>query len=217
MLKHRQLIAARLQVQVNQRNQHQQRADEGIEEELDGGVHPARSAPHADDDEHRQQHRFPKHVEEHTVERREHPDHQAFEDQERRHVLRHALLDVLPAGNHDQHGGKGGQQNQRHRNTIDADVELRMDGRNPWRAFHELHFSRSGLEPAPQRNAQNECQHAHHQRHPLRERVSVAQGQHHEAAHDGQPDQPGQQVRAQAHRQISHNSSAANPKIMAKA
>ena len=52
-LKYRKLVAARLQIQVDQRDQHQQRADEGVQEELDGRIHAPRAAPDADDDEHR--------------------------------------------------------------------------------------------------------------------------------------------------------------------
>ena len=87
----RELPAAALQVQVDQPDQHEDRAEEGVQEELDRRVHAPRAAPDADDDEHRDQHRLEEHVEQHRVERAEHADHQAFEDQERGDVLVHAL------------------------------------------------------------------------------------------------------------------------------
>jgi beta-phosphoglucomutase-like phosphatase (HAD superfamily) len=63
-----------------------------------------------------------KHVEQQRVERREHADHQAFEDQERREVLRRALLDHRPARDHDQRRDEGRQHDQRHRDAVDAEV-----------------------------------------------------------------------------------------------
>jgi len=36
-VEHRELVAARLQVHVNQRDQHQERSDERVQEEFDGG------------------------------------------------------------------------------------------------------------------------------------------------------------------------------------
>ena len=48
--------------------QHQHRAGQGVEEELDGRVLLARAAPDADEEVHRQEHDLPEHVEEEHVE-----------------------------------------------------------------------------------------------------------------------------------------------------
>jgi len=72
--------AVGLVVHVDQGDQHEHRAQEGIQEKLEGGVNPARSTPDADDEKHRDQHRLEKHVKQNGVQRGEHPDHQPFHD-----------------------------------------------------------------------------------------------------------------------------------------
>ena len=74
--------AAGLVVEIDQRHQHQQRTEQGVEEELDRRIHAIRAAPHADDQEHRDQHRFPEHIEQDRIQRGEHADHDAGHDQE---------------------------------------------------------------------------------------------------------------------------------------
>ena len=49
-----------LEVQRQDAEQHQDRAGQRVEEELDGGVQLARAAPHADDEVHRHQHQLPR-------------------------------------------------------------------------------------------------------------------------------------------------------------
>ena len=44
---------ARLEIQINQRHQHQQRTEKGVQKKLDRCIHAARSTPDTNDDEHR--------------------------------------------------------------------------------------------------------------------------------------------------------------------
>src|SRR3546814_3925253 len=64
------------------RQQHQHRAGERIEEELEGRVDAPPAAPDADDEEHRNQHALEEDIEDHQVERAEHADHQRLEHEE---------------------------------------------------------------------------------------------------------------------------------------
>ena len=80
------------------RDEHEQRADERVEDELDRGVDAVGAAPDADDQVHRDEHELPEDVEEEHVEREEHADHADLEHQEGDHVLLHALLDRPEAG-----------------------------------------------------------------------------------------------------------------------
>ena len=73
--------------QGHDRDQHQHRADQRVEEELEGRVDPARTTPDADDQEHRDQHGFEEHVEQHQIQRDEGADHQRFEHQKGDHVF----------------------------------------------------------------------------------------------------------------------------------
>ena len=51
----------------------QHRAGQGIQEELHRGIDPPRPAPHADQQEHRDQHRFPEHKEQDEIQRQNTP------------------------------------------------------------------------------------------------------------------------------------------------
>src|SRR3546814_6731406 len=83
--------AAARHVYVDQADQHEHRTQERVQEELHRRIHAARPAPDADDDEHRDQHALEEGVEQDRVDRAEHADHHAFEDQQRGEVLAHAL------------------------------------------------------------------------------------------------------------------------------
>jgi hypothetical protein len=215
--------AAGLQVHIDQRHQHEHRAEEGVEEELDGGVDTPRSAPHADDEEHRHQHRFPEDVEQHRIERREHAVHQPFHDQEGRHVLRGLLPDHLPAGQHHQQRGEGGQDDQRHGDAVHAEVVVGVEGRDPGRQFLELHGRRTGIEMRVQQHAQQEGRAGGQQggRAAVREAERLHRQQGHAARHR-QPDQHAQQreidhAPAPLPRKTNQNSSSSRPMIMLKA
>ena len=77
--------------------QHQHRAQQRVEEELEARVDAPLAAPHADDQEHRDQAALEEQVEQHQVERAEHADHQRLEHQEGDHVLLDPRLDRLPS------------------------------------------------------------------------------------------------------------------------
>jgi hypothetical protein len=68
--------------QPDDRQQHQDAASHRVEQELDGGVDPPVVAPDADEEVHRHKHRVPEHVEQKQIERDEHADHRAFEQQD---------------------------------------------------------------------------------------------------------------------------------------
>ncbi len=101
------------------RRQHQDRAQQRVEEELVGGVDAALAAPDPDDQEHRDQLAFEEQVEDDQVERAEDADHQRLEHQERDHVLEHAVLDRRPAGRDAERQEEGGQQDEQDREAVD--------------------------------------------------------------------------------------------------
>ena len=63
-------------------DEHEQRAEEGVNEELDGGIHPARTTPCPDEEIHRDEHDFPEHIEQEHVERDKHAEHACGEQQQ---------------------------------------------------------------------------------------------------------------------------------------
>ena len=146
--------------QINERNQHQHRAEEGVQEELDGRVNATLSTPDADDEKHGNEHRFPHDVEQHAIERRENTDHQAFEYQKRRKILCRPRADVVPARDDDERRDKCRQQNQRRRDAVNAQVIMNIESWNPLRSLDELHRGGRGVEVRVNEQAQYKRQHA---------------------------------------------------------
>ena len=69
--------ATRLVVQKDERNQHQQRAEQRVQEKLEGRVNLVRPAPDTNDQVHRNQGCLKKHIEQQAVECAEHTNHQS--------------------------------------------------------------------------------------------------------------------------------------------
>ena len=129
---------AGLEVEGDDAEQHQHRAEQGVEEELDRGVELPRPAPDADDEVHRHQHHFPEDVEEEEVERAEDAQHPDFEEQEEDVVLLHPLLDRRPAAQDRDEAEQGRQDHQQQRHAVHAQLVLDAEGRDPLRRLDEL-------------------------------------------------------------------------------
>ena len=146
-------------------HQHQQRADERVEDELDRRVDAVGAAPDADDQVHRHQDDFPEDVEEEHVQGQEDAQHAHFQDQEGDHVLLHAVLDGLEAGQDADPRQRGGEQDQDQRDAVDADVVVDAEGRQPGRLLLELELRAAARVEAQH---QEQRQHPHDQRHDQR-------------------------------------------------
>ena len=191
-----QLEAAALDVQVDQGHQHQHRAEEGVQEELHCRVDPTRTAPHADDQEHRHQHRFEEHVEQDRVGGGEDAHRHALQDQERGHVLVHALVDHAPGADQGQHAHQGGQQDQGDGDAVGTQVVVDAPGRDPGMLLYELHARVGIVEPGQQAQAPQEGDDRHRQRCPARRlRPGAAQAKDQGATDHRQPDQDTQKMR----------------------
>ena len=180
----------RLHQHVDQRDQHEHGAQERVQEELERGVHTPRTAPHADDEEHRNEHGFPEEIEQQAVERGEHANHQSFHDEEGGVVLRGTLFDHSPCRDHHRDGDEGGQQDQRQRDAVDAERVRGVERRNPRQVFRELIREARDIEAAIQRNRRDECRDGDGERDPAPcPDAAFAECQHEQAARDGQPGQ----------------------------
>ena len=198
---HEQVETVGLQIQPDEGNQHQDRAEERIQEELQRRVDAALATPDTDDQEHRDEHRFPEYVEQQAIEGAEHADHQPLEDQERREVLRRAGLDRIPARDHHERRDEGGQQDQRRRQPVDPEVVPDVEGLDPGHAFYELHPRFGIVEADIQANARKERQDGEGERRlahqPGLRRLDVpaiADQQQDHAARDREPDEETEQV-----------------------
>ncbi len=157
-------VAAADVEQVQQRNQHQQRAEHRVQEELDRRIHAIGPAPGADDQVHRDQHRLEKEIEQHAVERGKHAVDEARLDQERGVILARALVDDDPSGDDDENRREAVEQHEQHRNAVDTEVIVDVVRRDPGRQFLELHAAERRIELRVERNRDEEAEHRTHQR-----------------------------------------------------
>ena len=145
--------------------QHQHRAEERVEKKLEARIDPARPAPYADDEEHRDQAALEKQIEQGEIERRKGADHQGFQHQECDHVFLDALLDRLPAGQNTDRHQRRGENHEGQRNAIDAHV-VADRSRQPRLAFDELKFRRTGIEAHHQNERNRQGEEGRPHRHP---------------------------------------------------
>ena len=203
--------AAGGQIQVDHGHHGEERPQQGVEEELEGGVDAVRAAPDPDDDVHRDERGLEEHVEEHPVGRGEHADHQPGEDQEGAQVLVGAVLDDLPAGHHHHDGDEGGEQHHPYRQTVDAQRVVDAQALDPGFAFDELQRRRRGVETGIERDGDGKAQHRAQQRQPAREigALLITDRQHDDAADDRYPDGGTQPAHAHCLCHLFHDRSIA--------
>ena len=138
-------------------DQHQHRAEEGVEEELVTRIDAALAAPHADDQEHRDQAAFEEDVEQHDVERAEHAGDQRLQHQEGDHVLLDADLHRLEGCQDAERHQEGGQDDEQHRDAVDTHV-VGNAGAEPGELLDHLEAGVLGIEinPDPKRKDEGE-------------------------------------------------------------
>ena len=123
---------------------HQRRAEQRVEEELDRGVLALLAAPHADHEVHRQQHDLEEDEEQDEVLGHEGAEHAGVEhedeDEERLRVVR--LGEVVPAVDDHQRGDQQRERDQRQRQPVDPDEVVRVDDLDPRLVDDELQARR---------------------------------------------------------------------------
>ena len=193
------------------RDEHQERADEREEDELHGGVDAPLSAPDADDEVHRHEHHFPEHVEEQRVEGDEASDHARLEEEER-HDVALELLDLLPA-RHEQHGDREDrrQEHEGEREAVDAELVADPEAGDPGPVDREgLRRGGSRVEAAVEHDADSEGEEGRREADRLRGQLRGPGEEHEdEGAQGGQKDERREEVGAErveareGHRPIS--------------
>src|SRR5207249_8011356 len=105
---------------------HEYRSGERVQEELDRGIFAPRSSPDPDEEVHREKHQLPEHVKEEEIERDEGSHHPCIQQEKQGEISLVVLIDFPRAdrGNEHYHGG---QNDHRHRETVDTDKEIDMD------------------------------------------------------------------------------------------
>ena len=188
--------AAGLGVQVNQGDQHQQRAEQGVQKELESRVNLVGPTPDADDQVHRDQRGFKKDVEQQAVKGAKHPNHQTAENQESPHVLVDTPGDHLPTCDHHHQVDERRQQHEPQRDTVHAQVVVDIEAGNPGRSLHKLHGSCAQFETLIQGQGDQKTDQRAHQSDPAhhgRLLVAAKCKQHH-TKNNWRPDSQAQQT-----------------------
>ena len=149
-----------LEVERQDGQQHQHRAGQRVEEELDGRVETPRAAPNADDEIHRHQHDLPENIEEKQVNREEHAQHACLQQQEHGVILFDAVLNRRPGAENGQEPDDGRQHHQQQADAIQPQVIPRAQRRDPVEPFDKLKLSRRHVEPEDQRQRDQEAHEA---------------------------------------------------------
>ncbi len=120
------------------RHQHQQRPDQGVEHELHRGVDAVGATPDADDEVHRHQDDLPEDVEQEQVQGQEHAQHAHLEREEGDHVFLDARLDG-PEGRQDADPGEQrGEDHQQQADAVHAHLVVDAEERDPGHLLLEL-------------------------------------------------------------------------------
>ena len=134
-------------------HQHQQRPEQGVQEELECGIDTARPAPHADDQEHWNQSAFKEQIEQNEVQGGEYPQHQRLKYKECRHVFLDAVFDT-PTGHHHNRHQEGSKQYERQRNTVHT--QLVREDSEPHVVLDGLKAGNLGIECPQHRQCESE-------------------------------------------------------------
>ena len=125
---------ARRHVQPDHGRQHQQPAEQRVQEELRRRVRPAHPAERPDQEVHRDQHDLEHDVEDEHVGGGEDADHRRLQDQQQREVAADGAAGgqlLLPRGaEHDRHQHRD-QRDHRQRDAVDAEREADPEERDP--------------------------------------------------------------------------------------
>ena len=183
-------------VEVEDQNghQHQQGAEHGEQEELDGRIDPAgRVAPNPDEQVHGDEHHFPEDVEQEEVQGDEDADHAGHQGQQADHEFLDPDLDVVPGGQDAQRGEEGGEHDEQQGKAVDPHVVADTVSRQPLPALHELHGRGLAVEVKPEGQGNQELHHGDGQGGDLQALVALpVQDQQDPYPDDGEENQNGE-------------------------
>ena len=159
-------------------HQHEQRADKGVDEELDRRIQPALPAPDPDDEIHRDQHDLPEDIEHEHVQRYEDTQHAGEHGQQERVVPPLPLLDVLVGREHAERHEAGGEQHHEERDAVDPHPIGDAPGRQPVHRGGELHGPLPRHIGPPEPGGEHELRHGDPQGEVLRQAGRRQQDRH---------------------------------------
>src|SRR5271156_837605 len=164
------------------REEHQHRPGQRVQEKFDRGVQPPIAAPDADQKIHRHQHHFPENVEQHEVQRHENAQHAGLQQQQQDVIFLFAFVDRRPGRQNRNRAQHRGQQHHQETQPVNSQREMRADGRNPVGIFHklELRRARPGLKAPDQRQRDQQPEEPEQIAHPAMQVSALARNKKHQ-------------------------------------
>ena len=139
--------AGALDIQPDDRGQHDETAGQGEEQELDGGILPTRPAELPDEEVDRDEHRLEEDVEQEHVGRGEHTDHERLEDEHEGEVvaltMRFLGRQVVPGGQQAHRDEDHRHEDERQGDSVDTEGVADPELRDPRVLFDELELARA--------------------------------------------------------------------------
>ena len=135
--------------------EHQQPAEQRVDEELHGGVDAPLVAPVPDQEVHRDEHPFPEHVEQEEVAGQEDAGDRRLENEKQRHEELRVLLD-LPRREHADRDQERREDHQEQTDPVHPKLVRRAEGGDPSMLLDHLHTGLTGVEA--RQHAERECE-----------------------------------------------------------
>ena len=176
-------LARYLEVQGQERNEHQRRPKHRIEEELQRGVLAVFAAPDADHEVHRQQHQLEEHEEQNEIlshKRAGHADLQ-HEHQHEKGLGVTGRGNVIPGVDHHQHRDHHAEDVQRQAEPVDSNGVVAVDHFDPRSVGKELQLARTAVVELRQGvHAHHQCGKCGQQRGLLQQQFFALGDEHHD-------------------------------------
>ncbi|MHC2218229.1 hypothetical protein ACVIGV_003617 [Rhizobium leguminosarum] len=188
---------AAVEIEHDDTDEEQEAARQRVEEELERRIDPAFATPDADDQVHRDQHRFPENVEQEQVERAEHPQHQRLHGEQTDHERLDLAVDRNPRGEHTDRTQQRGQEHEERAYPVDTKRISDPERGHPRALLCELHLVGRGVESGQHGDAEGEVKDCDTQRCPAH-RIVAAEKHQNRCPGDGRENYEAQ--KRQSHR-----------------
>ena len=139
------------------RDQHEQAAEHGEQDELHRRVDAPAPAPDADEEIHRDEHGLPEDIEQEEVQGDEDADHAGLEQQHEHGEFLDPVVDRAPGGEEGQRRQESGQEDEEQADAVDADVIIEA-APEPESPLDEFERSRGPVETGQEHQGGEERQ-----------------------------------------------------------
>jgi hypothetical protein len=147
-----------MRAEVHDADQHEERADHRVDEELQTRVDAPLAAPDPDDEVHRDEHRLPHHVEEEQVERHEDAEHPGREEEEERVVRARLATDRGEAPVRREQHDEGREEDHHQGDAVESERESDPPRGNPGAVEGLLPAFVAGIERPPEPEREDELE-----------------------------------------------------------